>query len=122
MLPPRIRYDPPFGSDHVPQRYEAAWRALLAQCPPAVDPFTWEAAIYDAAILFGDFGKLLDEYRWPPGDLFDVPHDGKPGGLIWAIKGSPVVAIGRDMAHTEAGRIWEEATPMTRACPVWALS
>jgi hypothetical protein len=69
------------------------------------------AAIYDAALLFGDFGQLLDEYRWPPGDIFDVPQDGKQGGLVWFIKGSPVVALGRQMAQTQDGRIWRRATP-----------
>ncbi len=100
-LKPRIRCEPPFGLDHVPPRFQAAWEALLAQCPPAVPSIIWEAAIYDAPTLFGDFGKLIDEYRWTPGALFDVP-----GGLIWFIHGSPVVAIGRNMAQCQDGRIW----------------
>jgi hypothetical protein len=99
---PAIRRELPFGSDGVPARYSAAWQAVLARCPPSVTPFVWEAAIYDAALLFGDFGSLLDEYRWTPGDLFDVP-----GGLNWFIKGSPVVAIGRSMAQCQDGRIWK---------------
>jgi hypothetical protein len=103
---PAIRRELPFGSDNVPARYEAAWQALLPQCPPGVTPFVWEAAIYDAALLFGDFGSLLDHYRWVPGDLFDLP-----GGLVWFIKGSPVVAIGRSMAQTQDGRIWRKAAP-----------
>jgi hypothetical protein len=104
---PAIRREPPFGLDHVPSRFQAAWEALLAQCPPSVAPFVWEAAIYDAALLFGDFGQLLDEYRWRPGDIFDVPQDGKQGGLVWFIKGSPVLALGRQMAQTQDGRIWK---------------
>jgi hypothetical protein len=103
---PDIRREPPFGSDDVPARFRSAWQALLAQCPPAVRPFVWEAAIYDAALLFSDFGSLLDNYRWLPGDLFDLP-----GGLIWFIKGSPVVAIGRSMAQCLDGRIWKKAVP-----------
>ena len=71
---PRIRKEPPFGSDKVPERFEAAWQALLAHCPPGGKPFVWEAAIHDCAVLFGDFGRLLDEYRWAPDDLFAVPH------------------------------------------------
>jgi hypothetical protein len=74
-----------------------------------VAPFVWEAAIYDGALLFGDFGQLLDEYRWPPGSLFDVPRGSQQGGLVWFIKGSPVTAIGRDMAQTQDGRIWRRA-------------
>jgi len=107
---PAIRRELPFGSDSVPARYQAAWQAMLTQCPSGVTPFVWEAAIYDAALLFGDFGSLLDEYRWTPGDLFDVPHDDGPGGLSWFIKGSPVVAIGRSMAQCQDGRIWRMAS------------
>jgi hypothetical protein len=98
---PKITGTPPFGADHVPSRYEAAWQALLAGCPPRATPLFWQAAIFDAAILFGDFGKLIDEYHWTPGDLFDAP-----GGLIWFIHGSPVVAIGHSMAQCQDGRIW----------------
>jgi hypothetical protein len=105
-LKPRIRCEPPFGCGHVPARYRPAWEALLSQCPPALTPIVWQAAIFDAATLFGEFGKLVDEYRWTPGDLFDVPHDDTHGGLVWFIKGSPVVAIGRAMAQTQDGRIW----------------
>ncbi len=98
----------PFGSGKVPERYLAAWQALLAQCPPSAKPIVWEAAIYDAATLFGDFGTLLVEYGWTPADLFDVPRDG--GGLAWFIKGNPVVAIGRAMAQLQDGRIWRRAS------------
>jgi hypothetical protein len=106
---PRIVFEPPFGADQVPDRFIAAWQALLSQCPIGLALFVWEAAKYDAALLFGDFGRLLDDYKWTPGDLFDVPHDGKHGGLAWFIRGSPVVAIGRDMAQTQDGRIWRAA-------------
>jgi hypothetical protein len=50
---PAIRREPPFGLDHVPSRFRAAWEALLTQCPPSVAPFVWEAAIYDAAPFTG---------------------------------------------------------------------
>ena len=74
-----------------------------------VGPFAWEAAKHDAAILFGVFGRLPGEYQWAPDDLFDVPHDGKSGGLVWFIKGSPVTAIGHRMAQMQDGRIWLRA-------------
>jgi hypothetical protein len=106
---PRIKREEPFGLDHVPERYQTACRSLLSQCPASVGPFVWEAAKHDAAILFGDFGRLLGEYQWPPGDLFDVPHNGKSGGLVWFIKGSPVTAVGHGMAQTQDGRIWLRA-------------
>jgi hypothetical protein len=108
---PRIKAERPFGSDDVPARFRPAWQLLLAQCPPSVTPFVWQTAIFDGATLFGDFGKLIDN-RWTAGDLFDVPHDGNTGGLIWFIKGSPVVAIGRSMAQRQDGRIWRRAERM----------
>jgi hypothetical protein len=63
-------------------------------------PFVWETAVYDCALLFGDFGKLIDEYRWQPEDLFGQ------AGLVWFIAGHPVVAIGKAMAQTQDGRVW----------------
>ena len=92
--------------DHVPERYQAAWRSLLIPVSCLGWAFRVEAAKPDAAILFSDFGRLLGEYQWPPSDVFDVPHDGKSGGLVWFIKGSPVTAIGHSMAQTQDGRIW----------------
>jgi hypothetical protein len=52
----RIIREPPFGSDGIPKLYE--WQAVLARHPPGVRPIVWEAAIYDAALLFG-----LDKLR-----------------------------------------------------------
>jgi hypothetical protein len=104
---PRIVREPPFGSDGVPERYRAAWQALLAQCPPSVTPYVWEAAIYDGADLFGWWGAELDRFHWPPGDLFDVPYDGRRGGLAWFIRGDPVVALGPAKAFTQARRVFE---------------
>src|ERR1700730_494263 len=52
---PRIKREEPFGLDHVPERYLAAWRSLLSQCPASVGPFVWEAAKH----VLGDFGRLL---------------------------------------------------------------
>jgi hypothetical protein len=105
-LNPRITRQPPFGSDRMPAQYAQAWQAMLDQCPPGVKPFQWEAAIFDAAALFGDWGALLVEYGWAPNDLFAVPHHDRQGGLAWFIKGSPVVALGRQMAQTQDGRIY----------------
>jgi hypothetical protein len=106
---PPILQEPPFGLDQVPDRYRAAWEAFLTQCPAGGTPHVWQAAIFDAATLFGSFGALIDEYRWAPGDLFDVPRDGRPDGVIWFIKGSPVVAVGRGMVQCQDGRIWRRA-------------
>jgi hypothetical protein len=43
----------------------------------------------------------------PPGALFDVPHDDRPGGLVWFIEGETVRALGPKRAFTETGRIFD---------------
>jgi hypothetical protein len=59
----------------------------------------------NAALLFGDWGKLIEDYRWTANDLF-----GLPDGLAWVIKSRhPVVAIGKNMAALLDGRIWTRA-------------
>ena len=105
---PRIVKEPPFGCDHVPARYVAVWEALLAQRPPAAAPVVWEAAVYDCADLFTFWGSELDRLRWPPGALFDVPREEKPGGFAWFIRGDPVVSLGPHRAFTQAGRIFDQ--------------
>lgn len=52
------------------------------------------------------FGRLLVEYRFTPGDLFDTPQDGKQCDLAWFLKGSPLAALYPRTAQTHDGRIW----------------
>jgi hypothetical protein len=110
----RIVKEPPFGSDGVPPRYETAWQALLSQCPP-VRPVVWEAAIYDAAFLFGNFGSELARLGWTAGNLLDVPHDSTPGGLVWFVQGSPArrswPSAGRSPSARTGGSIEGSARP-----------
>jgi hypothetical protein len=115
-LCPRIVREPPFGSDGVPSRYLTAWHDLLAQCPPGVKPLIWEATIYDAASLFGMWGEELVRLGWVRGDLFDVPREGKTGGLAWAIKGGFVVTLGPERVFLQDGRIFDRKL-MTLAEP-----
>jgi hypothetical protein len=66
-----------------------------------------EAAIFDCGPLFGDFGEALVRMGWPPGALFDVSHDDRPGGLVWFLEGETVRALGPERAFTETGRIFD---------------
>jgi hypothetical protein len=117
---PQIMKETPFGSDGVPTRYLAAWQALLSQCPVVgVRVIEWEMAIYDSAALFAIWGAELDRLHWTPGDLFDVPHDGKQGGLAWFLRGEHVLALGPKRAFTETGRIFDR-TQMALVEPVEA--
>jgi hypothetical protein len=103
--PPIVRV-PPFGCDTVPERFRAAWEAILGQCPTGVRPIIWQAAISDAADLFSYWGLQLVSLGFTPGDVFDVPSHDKPGGLAWFVNGSPVMALGKGMAQLQDGRIW----------------
>jgi hypothetical protein len=103
---PRIVRVPPFGSNDVPERFKAAWEAMLAHCPPDANPVACQAAATDAADVFSYWGIQLRPLGFVPRDLFDVPRDGKQGGLAWFMKGSPVMALGKGMAQFQDGRIW----------------
>jgi hypothetical protein len=46
----------------------------------------------------------LEQNNWTPGDLFDVPHDGKQGGLAWHIHGKPVISLIGNVAYLADGR------------------
>jgi hypothetical protein len=107
-LCPRIICEPPFGSDGIPPRYAVGWDALLSRCPPGVRPVEWQAAICDAADLFGWWGAELVRLDWAPANLFEPPQ-GSSGGLVWAIKGHPVMALGPDRAFLRDGRIFERS-------------
>ena len=60
---------------------------------------------------FSDGGRFLDLWgtdaaamRWTAGELFDVPRDGRPGGLVWQLKGERVGTLGgiERASHTGA--------------------
>jgi hypothetical protein len=100
--PPSIVKEEPFGLDRPPPLLKAAWLRLLEGRPEGVEPVTWETAVFDLALFFGDWGKLITDFRWMPVDVF-----GYPTGLAWSIKGSPVVSIGKGMAMMRDERIWK---------------
>ena len=52
------------------------------------------------------WGSRAVEFGWTAGDLFDVPRDGKPGGLVWFLGGESVQAIGPRRMVTQDGRVF----------------
>jgi hypothetical protein len=93
----------PFGLDRPPPLLKAAWLRLLEGCPEGVQPVTWEMAVFDLALFFGDWGRLITDWRWTAADVFDCPT-----GLAWSIKSSPVLSIGKGMAMMRDERIWRK--------------
>lgn len=101
---PKIAGNPPFGADHVPNRYQAGWQALLAGCPPWAAPGQWEMAIFSTRDLFAEWGAELLRLNWQPNDIFD-----RWQGVAWYLQGKHVTALGVRHAFLEDGRIFERA-------------
>jgi hypothetical protein len=101
---PKITGKPPFGTDHVPSRYEAGWQALLASCPSWAAGWQRDEAIFSCRALFEGWGAELLRLNWQSKDIFDRWH-----GLGWFLKGKKVTALGARHAFLEDGRIFERA-------------
>jgi hypothetical protein len=56
----------------------------------------------DIAALLGD--------GWTTGELFDVPRDGKHGGLVWFLVGETVRSLGLEHAVLKSGRAYDRVT------------
>jgi len=81
--------------DSVPEPYRDALTRLRCQRPPNVSDDEWRQAVNDAGQLFDTFTvPLFAQFDWMPGDLFDVPHDGAAGGLVWFLNGEVVRSPG----------------------------
>jgi hypothetical protein len=65
----------------------------------------------DAAGRFLDaWASLAVEFGWTAGELFDVPRDGRAGGLVWFCAGESVRALGPEHAVTKSGRVFDRLT------------
>jgi hypothetical protein len=84
-------------SDSVPERYLDAWARLRCQCPAGIDEVRWRQPIDNGDRFLDRWGKLADGFGWAPGDLFDVPRNGRMG-LVWWLRGRTVTALGPEHA------------------------
>jgi hypothetical protein len=75
-----------------------------------VEEADWRQAIKDAGRFLDQWSNLTIEFRWTAGDIFDVPHEGKPGGLAWFLAGEAVRSLGREHSVTESGRVFDRLT------------
>jgi hypothetical protein len=94
----------------VPEPYLDIWARLQVQRPAAVSDVEWRLAVIDAGLFLDRWGRLAFEFQWLPGDLFDMPRDGSPGGLVWSLNGEPVRALGPEHAVSESGRVFDRGT------------
>ena len=84
---------------------------LEARCPELVDPGSWQQAIEDGRRFLARWGEQAEGLGWSSRDLFGLaPVPDKPAanyrrlsrydetGLIWLLRGRPVVALTTDTA------------------------
>ncbi len=92
------------AADRVPAGYLDAWARLQCQRPLSVPDAEWRLAINDAGLFLDAWSADAAAMRWSAGELFDVPRAGRPGGLVWFLKGERVNALGEDRACLADGR------------------
>jgi hypothetical protein len=93
------------AADRVPPAYLDAWARLNHQKPSSVSEAEWRLALDDGGRFLGACGADAAAMRWTAGELFDVPRDGRPGGLVWQLKGERVGTLGEDRARLTHGRM-----------------
>jgi hypothetical protein len=98
------------AADCVPACYLDAWGRLQCQRPLSVADAEWRLAINDAGLFLDDRGLEAAATRWTAAELFDVPRDGRPGGLVWQLTGACVDALGEDRARLADGRTIKRRT------------
>jgi len=98
----------------VPPAYARTFAALGRQCPDHVAPDDWQQAIEDGYRFLGQWGEQAAALGWTTQDLFGlhtVPDAPTPSyrrlsrydqtGLIWLLRGRPVVALTASTAAIE---------------------
>ncbi|HEY8007435.1 MAG TPA: hypothetical protein VIE66_11710 [Methylocella sp.] len=94
----------------VPEPYLDAWVRLQCQKPMRVPDAEVRRALNDTGRFLDQWGTLAVEFQWTPADLFDVPRDGRPGGLVWFLQDETVRALGPEHVVTEGERIFDRVT------------
>jgi hypothetical protein len=82
-------------------RYLDGWARLQCRRPAGVPEEVWRQAINDGGRFLDRWGSRANELGWTPGDLFDVPCDGKEGGLVWELAGKAVIRLDKEFAVLE---------------------
>jgi hypothetical protein len=91
----------------VPAIYLDAWSRLCHQKPMRVSESEWRQALDDGGRFLDRWASEAALWGWTVADLFDVPREGRRGGLIWFLRNEPIVAFGPEHARTEGGRVFD---------------
>ena len=96
-------------------RFGRTLGALEGRCPEQVDTDDWQQAVADARSFIARWGKQAEKLGWTAKDLFGLfPVPLKPHptfrrlsrydatGLIWLLRGRPVVALTAESAAIES--------------------
>jgi hypothetical protein len=92
------------AADSMPACYLDGWARLQCQRPFSTAESEWQRALDDGGRFLDAWGADAATMLWLAGELFDVPGDGRPGGLIWQLKGERVTALDKDRAQLADGR------------------
>jgi hypothetical protein len=76
----------------VPKPYLDASLRVQVQRPFEIDEARWRQTIDDRGRFVDQWGSLASEFGWMPGDLPDVPGDGKTG---WRLALQHLTALNR---------------------------
>jgi hypothetical protein len=87
-------------------RFGRTFSELERRCPDYVEPGRWQQAVKDAKRFLAQWGEQAEVLGWTARDLFgldEVPTNPHPSyrrlscydrtGLIWLLRGCPVVAL-----------------------------
>jgi hypothetical protein len=98
----------------IPEPYAATIAALEQRCPDHIDTADWQKAIEDGRRFIGRWGELTASFGWTARDLFGLPRIPEKlalnyrrlsrydeTGLIWLLRGRPVVALSDATAAIE---------------------
>jgi hypothetical protein len=88
---------------------------LQCQRPFSTAESEWQRALDDGGRFLDAWGADAATMLWLAGELFDVPGDGRPGGLVWQLKGERVTALGEDRARLADGRTFKRHARWPRA-------
>ena len=93
------------NSETCPAPYADTFARLNHQKPITVSDAQWSRALDDAGRFLDEWGAEAAAMQWSAGELFDIPREGKPGGILWQLKGERVDALGADHVRLSDGRV-----------------